>query len=146
MMRMSTKGHHATRIMVYLARSPVSPVSKVEIGTAEAIPPGYLQQILVRLLEAGLVRSHRGKTGGFSLARPPEAITVQQVLRATEGPFELAPCVDSPVDCGRSGICPAHALWLEATELIEGLFARTTIADLVTSGRLLEDRQRVIVG
>ena len=145
MLRMSTKGHHATRIMMYLAGSPARPVSKVEIGQAETIPPGYLQQIMVRLTEAGLVRSHRGKMGGFTLARHPGDITILQVLRATEGPFELAPCVDAGVPCDRSGICPAHLLWTEATVLLNDLFERTTVADLIASGHQLQERERQLL-
>src|SRR5512140_2165349 len=102
MMRMSTKGHHATRIMMMLARTPSHPVSKGEIGEAEGIPPGYVQQLMIRLTDAGLVRSHRGRAGGFTLTRAPEGISVRDVLQATEGVFELAPCVDMRVSCPRT--------------------------------------------
>ncbi len=142
MMRMSTKGHHATRIMIMLAKGPARPVSKGEIGEAEGIPPGYVQQLMIRLTDAGLVRSHRGRAGGFTLTRPAESISVQDVLRATEGAFELAPCVDGRSDCGRSDCCPAHLLWTEATDMLNDLFDRTSIADLVLTGRRLEDHLR----
>ena len=123
-----------------LARIPSRPVSKGEIGEAEGIPPGYVQQLMIRLTDAGLVRSHRGRAGGFTLSRPPEGISVQQVLHATEGVLELAPCVDLRVDCPRIPCCPAHLLWSEATGLLNGLFERTSIADLVSTGRRLEER------
>jgi len=138
MMRMSTKGHHATRIMMMLARTPSRPVSKGEIGEAEGIPPGYVQQLMIRLTDAGLVRSHRGRSGGFTLTRAPEGISIQEVLHATEGVFELAPCVDMRKDCPRTETCPAHLLWSEATARVNDLFERTSIADLVVTGRRLE--------
>jgi Rrf2 family protein len=140
MMRMSTKGHHATRIMMMLARTPSRPVSKGEIGESEGIPPGYVQQLMIRLTDAGLVRSHRGRAGGFTLTRAPEGISVQEVLHATEGVFELAPCVDMRVDCPRTRYCPAHLLWSEATLAVNTLFERTSIADLVLTGKRLEER------
>jgi Rrf2 family protein len=140
MMRMSTKGHHATRIMLMLARTPGRPVSKGEIGEAEGIPPGYVQQLMIRLTDAGLVRSHRGRAGGFTLSRPPEGISVQEVLHATEGAFELAPCIDLRQDCPRSKVCPAHVLWGKATAMINDLFEQTSIADLLHTGRRLEER------
>lgn len=140
MMRMSTKGHHATRIMMMLARTPSRPVSKGEIGESEGIPPGYVQQLMIRLTDAGLVRSHRGRAGGFTLTRAPEGISVQEVLHATEGVFELAPCVDMRVDCPRTQFCPAHLLWSEATLMINTLFERTSIADLVLTGNRLEEQ------
>jgi Rrf2 family protein len=140
MMRMSTKGHHATRIMMMLARTPGRPVPKGEIGETEGIPPGYVQQLMIRLTDAGLVRSHRGRAGGFTLTRPPEGISVQEVLHATEGVFELAPCVDQRLCCPRTGTCPAHLLWSEATGMINDLFNGTSIADLVATGRRLEEQ------
>ena len=140
MMRMSTKGHHATRIMVRLAGTLDHPVSKGEIGEAEGIPPGYVQQLMIRLTDAGLVRSHRGRAGGFTLARPPEEITVKEVLMATEGAFELAPCVDLRLSCPRTETCPAHVLWSKATLLVNDLLEQTTIAGLMLSGRRLEEQ------
>lgn len=130
MMRMSTKGHHAIRIMVFLATSPGHPITKQEIGASENISTGYLQQLMGRLTSAGLVQSHRGKEGGFSLDRPAEAITVKQVLQATEGPFELSACVAHPEICTRTDTCPANPLWTQVTALVDDLFDRTTIADL----------------
>ncbi len=130
MMRMSTKGHHAIRIMVFLAASPGHPISKLEIGASENISPGYIQQLMGRLASAGLVQSHRGKEGGFSLAQPAERITVQQVLQATEGPFELSACVAHPEICTRTDTCPANPLWSKVTALVDDLFDHTTIADL----------------
>jgi Rrf2 family protein len=138
MMRMSTKGHHATRIMVRLALTPDRPVSKGEIGEAEGIPPGYVQQLMIRLVDAGLVRSHRGRAGGFTLARGPEEISVRDVILATEGAFELAPCVDLRLACPRSEVCPAHLLWAQATTLVNDLFDKTSISDLMVAGRDLE--------
>jgi Rrf2 family iron-sulfur cluster assembly transcriptional regulator len=137
MMRMSTKGHHATRIMISLANSPDRPVSKGEISQREGVSPGYLQQLLITLTSAGLVRSYRGKSGGFALAQAAESITVQQVLLATEGRFELAPCVDT--ECPRAESCAAHLLWIRAAALVNDLFENTTVADLAASERSLEE-------
>ena len=140
MMRMSTKGHHATRIMIMLAQSTAAPISKGEIGEAQGIPPGYVQQLMIRLTDAGLVRSHRGRAGGFTLTRPAEDISVQEVLLATEGPFELAPCIDMRLDCPRTEVCPGHLLWGQATQLVTDLFTRTSIADMVATGRRLQEQ------
>ena len=140
MMRMSTKGHHATRIMIMLAQSPGAPVSKGEIGESQGIPPGYVQQLMIRLTDAGLVRSHRGRAGGFTLTRAAEDISVQEVLLATEGPFELAPCIDKRLDCPRTEVCPGHLLWSQATQLVTDLFTRTSIADLVATGLRLQEQ------
>jgi Rrf2 family protein len=131
MMAISTKGRYACRIMVLLAGRPsAGPVSKHEIAEAEGISSDYVQQIMQRLRAAGLVRSHRGKVGGFTLGRDPETISVLDVLMAVEGRVEPAPCW-LPEDCPRQEGCPTRPVWMKAAELLEGLFAGTTIAALV---------------
>lgn len=137
MMRMSTKEHHATRIMIFLANSPDRPVSKAEIAEGENISPGYLQQLMGTLTNAGLVKSYRGRAGGFALAQPADKVTVQQVLHAAEGHFDLAPCLD--LECPRAEACAAHLLWLQAAARVNDLFESTTVADLARSERSLQE-------
>ena len=73
MMNISTRGRYATRIMVLLASDPSrSSINKFQIAEAEGISPAYVQQLLMALRTSGLVVSHRGRGGGFSLARAPE--------------------------------------------------------------------------
>ena len=129
-MRLSTKGRYATRIMVCLAmRHGGAPVQKVEIAESEGLTKDYVEQILMKLRTAGLVESHRGVRGGFTIARDPKEITVDDVLRASEGDMVLAPCgVD---DCARSSACPTRELWREAEATLTTFFAKHTIADLV---------------
>jgi Rrf2 family protein len=143
MLRMSTKGHHATRIMIFLANHGDGLVTKTEIAEAETISSGYLQQLLIALVNAGLVKSFRGKAGGFMLGMPAETITVRQVLAATEGPFELAPCLEE--ECSRAEACAAHLLWFEATRRVNDLFDHTTVADLVKTTRALQEALASVV-
>ena len=89
---------------------------------------------------AGLVNSRRGRNGSFLLARPPESITVANVLRAAEGEAQLVPC-RSAVHCERAADCPARPMWMRATELLEEVFQGTTIAQLV-SGHAGHDVER----
>jgi Rrf2 family protein len=129
MMCISTKGRYAVRIMVFLAQWPGRPLTKTEISEAEDITPGYMQQLMGSLLAAGLVRSYRGNSGGFALARPPEAITIGEVLRATEGKVSPAPCF-YPDDCRRSAKCSTRIFWLRVGSMLDDLFESTTVADL----------------
>jgi Rrf2 family protein len=139
MMSISTKGRYATRIVVLLASRAGSgrPVTKYEVAEAEGISPEYVQQLMSRLKIAGLVVSHRGTTGGFSIGRDPATITVGEVLRATEGKVAPAPCYTEH-HCEREDACPTRPVWDEAARLLNDLFERTTVADLVaasTEGR-----------
>ena len=135
MMDISTKGRYATRIMVFLAEWPGRPLTKTEISEAEDITPGYLQQIMSTLLSAGLVRSYRGKAGGFALARPPETITVGEVLRAAEGKVTPAPCWDvRPLRKG-TRTAPRGPSGSRPRDLLDDLFDGTTIADLAAEAK-----------
>ena len=107
--------------------------TKHEIAEAEGVPCAYVQQLMTTLRTAGFVHSHRGKVGGFTLARPAETITVADVLRATEGQIVLAPCLGSET-CEREPGCPARPVWMRATELLDDFFGGVTIAELVERG------------
>jgi Rrf2 family protein len=131
MMNISTRGRYAARIMVMLASdTDRSSINKFQIAEAEGISPAYVQQLLMALRTSGLVVSHRGRGGGFSLARAPEAITVGEVLRAVEGQVMPAPC-RAPGHCERAPTCAVRPLWEEAADLLDQLFTGTTIADLL---------------
>ncbi len=133
MMNISTRGRYSTRIMVQLATVyPQGSLTKYQIADAEAISPGYVQQLTMALRLAGLVVSVRGREGGFKLARPPQDITVADVLRAVEGDIMPAPC-RVPGHCNRADTCPTRPIWDRAAALLEELFASTTIADLASA-------------
>jgi Rrf2 family protein len=129
MMEIPTRGRYSVHILQMMATQPYGRVlTKQEIAETEGLSPGYVQQLLMMLKAAGLVNSHRGKAGGFSLGRPPERITVADVLKTCEGPIVPSPCV--AVTCVREEGCRTHLVWMRAAELLDDLFSRTTIADL----------------
>ncbi len=128
-MKLSTKGRYATRIMVQLAmREQTVPRRKLEIAAAEGMSADYVEQILIKLKAAGLVVSHRGAQGGFTIAREPEKITVSDVLQASEGPLSLVPCSREP--CQRETACVTREIWHSAEAALSELFDGCTIADL----------------
>lgn len=132
MMTISTRGRYATRMVVQLAGTyPNGSLTKFQIAEAEAISPGYVQQLMMALRLAGLVISHRGREGGFSLARSPETITVSDVLKAVEGEVMPAPC-RAPGHCERLATCSTRPVWDKAAALLDELFSGTTIAELAT--------------
>jgi Rrf2 family protein len=129
MMKLSTKGRYATRIMVYLAMQQSDiPCRKQDIADAEEISADYVEQILIRLKAAGLVTSHRGARGGFSLTRPPSDVTVEEVLQATEGPVSLVSCKDE--GCTRETLCVTQKIWRAAEVALSEVFSGNLISDL----------------
>lgn len=132
MMTISTRGRYATRMAVLLAAQPAgASMTKTEIADAEGISAGYVQQLMMALRLAGIVESHRGREGGFSLSRLPDDITVAEVLKAVEGDVMPAPCLTG-APCDRAENCPTRPVWETAAELLNSLFSKTTIAALAS--------------
>lgn len=131
MMKISTRGRYATRIMALLAADTAQPsLTKFQIAEYEAISPAYVQQLMVRLRAAGLVTSHRGRGGGFSIARSADTITVADILAAVEGDILPVPC-RGDAHCSRVARCPTRPVWEKAAALLEDLFASVTVADML---------------
>lgn len=129
MMHLTTKGRYAARIMVYLARhDPDQSATKKAIGESEDISPDYVEQIMIRLKASALVRSHRGRHGGFSLTRNPDKITLAEVLHAVEGPVAPVPCLHER--CERESSCPTRPVWKQAAKALNEIFAGTTIGQM----------------
>jgi Rrf2 family cysteine metabolism transcriptional repressor len=131
----STKGEYGVRLMVQLARHyGTGPASLAGIAAEEDLPRAYLEQLVVSLREAGLVVSTRGAHGGYELARPPEAITMSEVLRALEGPIAPMFCAtDDPehaLVCDRSSRCTVNLLWVRVRDAITSTLESMTLADL----------------
>lgn len=108
-MKLTRGADYGTLGILYLARQPRERVVLIsEIAESQDVPESYLAKVFQDLAKAGLVRSHRGARGGFTLARPPEEITLRQVIEAIEGPLALNRCLDPREGCQRSPECPVH--------------------------------------
>jgi Rrf2 family protein len=116
-------------VVLLAARDAGVSMTKTEIANAEGISAGYVQQLMMALRLAGIVDSHRGREGGFSLSRSAKDLTIADVLRAVEGEVMPAPC-QGGTPCERWDDCPTRPVWDEAAELLNGLFGRITIASL----------------
>ncbi len=137
MLCISNKGRSATRILTLLASGGAKRIySSTDICTAEGINPGYVQQIMGSLRDSGLVVSHRGKQGGFELARPASMITLADVLHVMEGETRLAPCHDGTV-CERVPTCAARSAWVEAASVMDSFFEQITIEQLANRAQEL---------
>ena len=135
-MRMSAKAEYAVRAMIQLATTDSRAVVKTEdLATAQGIPPQFLVDILSDLRTDRLVRSHRGREGGYQLARPAAEISIADVLRCIDGP--LASVRDIGLgDLPYSG--PTAALtdvWRALRASMRSVLERTTLAD-VAAGAL----------
>jgi Rrf2 family protein len=130
-MKLTRGGEYGIRGVLYLARQEEGKVSMLSvIAKVQDVPPRFLAKIFQALAKAGVVRSHRGAKGGFSLARSAADVTIKDVIEAVEGPIHLNVCLASPGECERDHACPIHAIWEEAQQKMMEVLARTSFADL----------------
>jgi len=130
-MRISSRCEYGLRAMVYLAaRADDRPVPLSEIAQDESIPGPFLERILARLRQSGLVRSTRGVSGGYGLARPPSEIAVGDVVTALEGPLSLVGCVPDEGGCGRADSCASRVVWRRLDRAINGALNGITLEEL----------------
>ncbi len=131
-MKVSTRGDYAARALLSLAlHESDRPTSVKEIAERTDLPQPYLEQILLAVKGAGLVRSKRGVGGGYVLARPPEEITLAQILSAVEGP--LYTTFDEHDHC--EGHCMLQEVWVYVSRETERILAQHSLADLVARTR-----------
>jgi Rrf2 family iron-sulfur cluster assembly transcriptional regulator len=110
-----------------------TPTSVRDIAVRTALPQPYLEQILLALKGAGLVRSKRGVGGGYVLARPPEEISLAQIVAAVDGPI-VAGDFGEPHEngaCDHEGQCILLAVWSELGEQIRNQLQSLSLADMV---------------
>lgn len=130
-MRISSRCEYGLRAMVYLAgRDDERPVPLPEIAAGEGIPAPFLERILARLRESGLVKATRGVSGGYQLARDPGAIAVGDVVTALEGPLSLVGCVPDDGACERAESCASRVVWRRLDSAISGALNSITLEDL----------------
>jgi Rrf2 family transcriptional regulator, iron-sulfur cluster assembly transcription factor len=131
-MKLSTRSRYGTRLMLDMAEHYQSgPIRLGIIAKRQGIPVKYLEQIMIPLKKAGYVSGVRGYKGGYLLARPPEAVTVGEIVVLLEGGLELTVCTDFPGNCERAETCVVRTLWQQAAEAMYEKLNEVTLADLV---------------
>jgi Rrf2 family protein len=130
-MRLSTKARYGVRAMLTLALEYGNAAVPVRtVARYQRVSEKYLEHLMVSLKSAGLVRSVRGRGGGYTLARPPEQIDLSEVVRALEGSIAPVDCVDDPGVCDRSDACAARAVWGRMQQAMDDVLRLTTLRDL----------------
>ena len=134
-MRVSAKTDYALRAALELAAAAgEKPVKGERIATAQAIPLRFLENILMQLRHAGLVESRRGADGGYRLAKPPEAVTLADVIRAIDGPLAGVSGV-RPESLSFVGVAePMRDVWIAVRASLRSVLEQVTLADVVAGG------------
>ncbi len=132
MMRLSTRSRYGLRAMKCIALAGGEPLTSEEIAGREDVSKKYLDGILGALRGAGLIESHRGQGGGYTLSRAPGQISANEVVEVLEGGTALVPCLDDPAQCSRSPGCATREVWKAVSVAIGEVLLGVTIEDLAS--------------
>jgi Rrf2 family protein len=136
-MRVTTWTEYSLIISLHLARRGATgggPVAARELADIEKLPADYVEQILLRLRRAGLVESVRGAKGGYYLAKDPAAISVRNIMTASERQTFEVNCDSHPVDaarCSPDATCSIRPVWHALQQRVDELLESVSLADLM---------------
>ena len=135
---MSARLDYAVRALLELAGEAPDRLTRDELAARQQIPAKYLESILASLRHAGLVRSHRGKDGGYTLGAEATEITVGAVARVVEGPLTLVQGARPETVAYEGGAAALQSLWVAVRAALRSVLDSVTLADLL-AGQLPTD-------
>jgi Rrf2 family protein len=126
----SKTAEYALRAVVYLAETYDEPSTTQKIADVAKVPVGYLAKVMQSLSRAEIVQSQRGLNGGFSLSKPPQEITILEVVNAVD-PVQRIKACPLGLEAHERQLCPLHRELDDVAAHIENSFRKTCIADLI---------------
>lgn len=143
-MRITTWAEYGVICALHLAkRAAKGPVTGRDIAAVEKLPADYVEQILLRLRRADVVKSTRGARGGYMLSRPPEEISIRDVIHASElETFDLH-CVSHPVEehrCSSAHNCSIRPVWVMLQRKIDDVLQSVRLSDLMHDEAVVRER------
>ncbi|HEX3664816.1 MAG TPA: Rrf2 family transcriptional regulator [Rhizomicrobium sp.] len=138
---LSQKARYALHALIVLAEhGDNDPIMIAEIADRARVPRKFLEQILLDLKRRGIVRSLRGRAGGYLLGRLPKNITFAEVIRTIDGPLALSPCVSTTAyhkceDCDDEETCAIRKVLLAARDATAAILEERTLAGAMTTRR-----------
>lgn len=131
MVRISRLTDYGIVLLSHLAGAPARAQSAAELALELQLPLPTVSKLLGMLSKAGLLESHRGSKGGYSLATAPEKVSIARVVEALEGPVALTMCSgDLPGDCEYQSLCPLPGHWKKINGAIRDALEAISLADV----------------
>jgi FeS assembly SUF system regulator len=133
--RLSRMTDYGIVLMTHLAESPRGSLHNArELAERTGVPHPVASKLLKSLAREGVLASQRGARGGYSLARPPEQISVADLLAVLEGPIGLTECSAHPGQCAQEPSCHVREPWQRINRVVRDALAHVTLADLAHAG------------
>ena len=131
-MRLMKASEYGIHGVLYIAMQPEGKVIILdEVAKAQKIPKSYLSKIFQAYTKAGILKSYRGAAKGFALAKPPEKITLKELIECLEGKFLAEECLLGRRNCKKNGKCPISRSWKKAQQAMNEVLERTFLKDLL---------------
>lgn len=130
MIRMTRLTDYGIMLLMYFARERGTATRNARELAAQAhLPPPTVSKILKKLAREGILATHRGINGGFSLARPPAEISIADIIKALEGPIAITEC-NSTTPCELEQLCPVGSNWKRINQAILGALQKITLSQM----------------
>ncbi|MDQ6717652.1 MAG: Rrf2 family transcriptional regulator [Gemmatimonadota bacterium] len=143
-MRVTTWAEYGVICALHLAkRASATPVTGRDIAAQERLPADYVEQILLRLRRAEVIKSTRGAHGGYMLSRPAAEISLRDVIHASELETFDVHCISHPVEedrCSSSHNCSIRPVWMMLQRKIDDVLSSVTLADLLEDEPTVRER------
>ena len=145
-MKLSTKTRYGLRILIQIALScdQRKAVKGKFIAAKQDISEAYLEQIMIPLKNADIIRTLRGCNGGYALKRQPEEITVLDIIELFEGKVNLVKCVEDEKECYRCSYCLANRVWGKLADSLRKEAGAITLDQLISEAKTMNTPEYVI--
>ena len=145
-MKLSTKTRYGLRILIQIALScdQRKAVKGKFIAAKQDISEAYLEQIMIPLKNADIIRTLRGCNGGYALKRQPEEITVLDIIELFEGKVNLVKCVEDEKECYRCSYCLANRVWGKLANSLRKEASAISLEQLISEAKSLNTPEYVI--
>jgi Rrf2 family transcriptional regulator, iron-sulfur cluster assembly transcription factor len=128
---LNQSAEYALRAMLFMAQGGAGAYKAPDIASALGLPNTYLSKVMHQLVKAGVLRSVRGPTGGYTLAREAGQISLQEIASPFQAPKASSQCLLGNRACDRSHPCAAHGRWLRINDAVASHLNNTTLADML---------------
>lgn len=133
MIRITKQTDYGIVLLTHLASQPERHLNAPELAAETQLPVPMVSKILKILVREGILMSHRGVKGGYSLARLAQEITMAEIIAALEGPIAITECIDVSSDCSHERLCPVRSNWHRINAAVRGALEGITLAEMTGS-------------
>ena len=134
MFKLSRMADYGVVVLSRMARDHGTVVTALEVSDRTGLPQPTVAKTLKLLTRGGVLTSHRGMQGGYSLDRAPADVTVTEIISALDGPVALTACVEGSDDnCAVESLCPVRGHWERVNDAVKGALDSVTLADLTAA-------------